>query len=116
MSNSLQTQLKSIDEEAQLKKKALIISHQSSIKTNIEKLDEEIKRLDSIMKPYEDRKQELLKAKENYKKDVQSICVHELIEYTNYDGHCTQRTYECSICKIGLLFANGYKIVGSVHW
>jgi phage terminase large subunit-like protein len=95
MSDILSQKLANLDTELEKKRKDIInkhtdflISQITSINSQIDGIKQQIKLLDEI--------------KNNYTKELQSICDHRLKEYDCWDGHKTNYEYICIKCSIHL--------------
>ena len=107
MSDILSQKLANLDIEREKKRKDIINEHTeflilqiSSINSQIDDIKQQIKLLDEI--------------KNNYTKELQSICEHELTEYDCWDGHKANYEYICNKCSIHLCKSDNFKIIKKV--
>lgn len=124
----LQEKLKSIDEEARLKKQSIIDEHIKELNSNIEEINDQIiplnEKIDGIQEAinileqsiYESKKEKekLIDMHKKYHEEIQSLCTHELIKTKYINKFVSNRisyAFNCQKCGITLRNSGEFVIV-----
>lgn len=116
LSLRLTERLADIDTERDNKRKEIINEYRMFLIKEISNVKCQIGGINEEIKPLEEKKNMYISQQKDYEKELQSICEHELIEESCWDGHRTNYEYVCKICHVSLHNSTGFKIVETRHF